>query len=109
MFIKGFSKDADLVSIQKTVENNSDIMPYLPACHILTGCDTAPKIFWIGKKRDITTGRQLPLVKFMQSSSTETEYMAEAKDFVACCYGCKKLSSSENRIIIWERKPQQKR
>ena len=104
VFIKGFSKDADLVSIQKTVENNSDIMPYLPACHILTGCDTVPQMFRIGKKRAITTGRQLPLVKFMQRSSTETEYMAEAKAFVACCYGCKKLSSSENRKIIWERK-----
>ena len=43
-------------------------------------------------------------MKFMQRSSTETEYMAEAKAFVACCYGCKKLSSSENRKIIWERK-----
>ena len=42
VFIKGFSKDADLVSIQKNVENNSGIMPYLAACHILTGCYTVP-------------------------------------------------------------------
>ena len=102
--MKGFSKDKDLISIQKTVENHTDIMPYLPACHILTGCDTVPKMFRIGKKKALTAVRKIPLKKFMQRDSTKTEYMTEAKDFVASCYGCKRTSSSENRKILWTKK-----
>ena len=104
VFMKGFSKDTNLISIQKTVENHADIMPYLPACHILTGCDTVPQMFRIGKKKALAAGKQVPLEKFMQRDSTEAEYMPEAKRFVAACYGCKRTSSSENRKVIWEKK-----
>ena len=79
-------------------------MPYLPACHILTGCDTVPQMFRIGKKKALAAGKQIPLEKFMQRNSTEAEYMPEAKRFVAACYGCKRTSSSENRKVIWEKK-----
>ena len=71
VFMKGFSKDTNLISIQKTVENHADIMPYLPACHILTGCDTVPQMFRIGKKKALAAGKQVPLEKFMQRDSTE--------------------------------------
>ena len=87
--MKGFSKDTNLISIPKTVENHAEIMPYLPACHILTGCDTVPQMFRIGKKKALAAGKQIPLEKFMQRYSTEAEYMPEAKRFVAACYGCK--------------------
>ena len=104
VFMKGFSKDTNLISIQKTVANHADIMPYLPACHILTGCDTVPQMFRIRKKKALAAGKQVPLEKFMQRDSTEAEYMPEAKRFVAACYGCKRTSSSENRKVIWEKK-----
>ena len=104
IFMKGFAKNTDLISIQKTVETHTDIMPYLPACHILTGCDTVPQMFRIGKKKALTAGRKIPLKRFMRRESTEAEYMAEAKAFVASCYGCTTTSSSENRKIIWEKK-----
>ena len=65
VFIKGFSKDTDLISIQKSVENHADVMPYLPACHILTGCDTVPQMFRIGKKKAIIAGKQIQLKKFV--------------------------------------------
>ena len=94
VFMKGFSKNTDLISIQKTVENHTEIMPYLPAYHVLTGCDTVPQMFRIGKKKALKAGKQIPLVKFMQSDSTESEYIPEAKAFVAACYGCKQISSS---------------
>ena len=61
-------------------------------------------MFRIGKKKALKAGKQIPLVKFMQSASTESEYIPEAKAFVAACYGCKQISSSENRKIIWEKK-----
>ena len=73
--MKGFSKDANLISIQKTVENHAEIMPYLPAFHILSGCDTVPQIFRIGEKKVLAAGKQIPLEKFMQRDSTEAEYM----------------------------------
>ena len=41
VFMRGFSKDPDLVPIHKTVENPSDIIPFLPPC---------PQMFPIGKK-----------------------------------------------------------
>jgi len=53
-------KNTDLISIQKTVENHTEIMPYLPAYHVLTGCDTVPQMFRIGKKKAPKAGKQIP-------------------------------------------------
>ena len=95
VFIKGFSKDAELISIQKTVDKHREIMPSLPACHILSGVDTVPQMFRIGKKKALTAVKQTSLVKLMLKESTQEEYMAEAKAFVAKCYGCNDLDSSK--------------
>ena len=71
VFMKRFSKDANLISNQKSVENHADVMEYIPAYHILTGCDTVPQMFRIGKKKTITVVKQIPSKKFMQRDSKE--------------------------------------
>ena len=37
------------ISIKKTTENHGSTASCLPAMHALTGCDTVPKMFGIGK------------------------------------------------------------
>ena len=104
VYMKGFSKDSDVISISNTVQNHHKIMPSLPACHIISGCDTVPQMFRIGKTKATHALKTAPLLKFMDKDATKNEYMSEAKTFVARCYGCSETSSSENRQRIWKRK-----
>ena len=42
-------KERVSININKTVEENRGIMPYIPAAHGLTGCDNVAKYLGIGK------------------------------------------------------------
>ena len=102
--MRSFDNDGEVISINRTVAKNADIIRFLPACHVISGCDTVPQMHGIGKGKAIGALKNGPLVKFMDEKANKEEFMPEAKAFVARCYGCSNISSSENRQRIWEAK-----
>ena len=102
--MRSFDNDGEVISINRTVAKNADIIRFLPACHVISGCDTVPQMHGIGKGKAIGALKNGPLVKFMDEKANKEEFMPEAKAFVARCYGCSNISSSENRQKIWEAK-----
>ena len=54
----------------------------------------------IGKGRALNAARKVPL-SLMNEDSNVDDYMSEAKQFIADCYGSNSLSFSENRKSIW--------
>ena len=85
------------VSIKESVKRHTDIIPSLLSMHALTGCDTVPMMFGIGKKKGIGISNKLPLLHLGAADANPKQIMIEAKESVANCYGCKSESSSKNR------------
>ena len=75
------------------------IIPSILSAHALTGCDTVPMMFGIGKAKAINIIQKCPLVHMRNINANEADVMQEAKLFVAQCYGMKNASSSENRLL----------
>ena len=51
IFMETFIDNSKLININKSVEYNKDIVPSLVALHALTGCDSVPMMFGIGKAK----------------------------------------------------------
>ena len=63
---------------------------YLPALHALTGCDTVPCMFGIGKAtglNELMGGHDL--IELGQQGAYEDKLTSKATSFVAACYGSK--------------------
>ena len=72
---------------------------------LLSGCDTVPMMFNIGKAKAISAIKTVPLKNLGNQNSQEDEILAEAKAFVRKCYNAKPLNNmSQVRKILWERK-----
>ena len=70
-------------------------MPHILGIHALSGCETVPAMSGIRKGRALNAARKVPLSLFMNEDSNVDDYMSEAKQFIAECYGSNGLSSSE--------------
>ena len=49
ILLESLEEGRSLISITKAAEEHGSIASCLPAMHALTGCDTVPKMFGIGK------------------------------------------------------------
>ena len=88
--------------IKATVQNNSLLVPKILAIHSLTGCDTVPATYGIGKPKAITAASKHPLTKIGMSDSTTEEIEEEAKNFMVTCYGSKPCHTmTECRKKMW--------
>ena len=63
LFMEGFSPGKSLICIKQTVKRHEDLMPSLLSTHALSGSDTVPMMFGIGKKKVIDVSKKLPLVR----------------------------------------------
>ena len=94
VLMEGFSRDQTLcTSISKTVERNKEIIPSLLAAHALTGCDTVPMHFGIGKGKALSSLKKVSLSNFDNGE----KFIDDGKRFIAECYGAKNPCSSTNR------------
>ena len=51
VFMEGFKEGKSVISIKESVQRNIDINPQILSMHALTGCDSAPMMYGMGKKR----------------------------------------------------------
>ena len=101
IYIESFQKDKRVISIQKTVEKHRDIIPLLIALHAMSGCDSAPMMFGIGKGKALAATKEHRLQYLGHEDANLDHVLLESRQFVAKCYGQKKkISSSQNRYVI---------
>ena len=98
VYIQDFNNGKSLISVKKTVETHSELIPSLIALHSLSGCDTVPMMFGVGKVKAVTAAMKCPLQSFCKEDSRISDVIKEGKQFVAHCYGMKDTSSSKNRF-----------
>ena len=104
LYMNAFTDDNKLISINKSVATNDNVIPSVIALKALSGCDSVPMMSGIGKSRALKTVNKIPLWYIGSVDTNLEDVMREGKQFVARCYGQNHLSSSENRCVIWKNK-----
>ena len=79
----------NLICIESSVKMHDKIVPYLPAARALTGCDSVPSMFNIGKVKVISFLTEMELKYVGRKDANMDGVIQEGKSFVACCYGIK--------------------
>ena len=85
--------------VNKNVEKYNDVIPSLITAHLLSGCDTAPTLFGIGKGKVLNVVKTHPLHFLGKESSDVNDFMQEGKQFIVWLYGMKEFESSRNRFV----------
>ena len=96
VYTNPFSGGSKLIIIKKSVNAKQHIMPSLVALHAISGCDTVPMMFGIGKVKSLKVVKKVPLVHIGEVNAELEEVINEGKRFVAKCYGQVETSSSKN-------------
>ena len=91
VLLEDFHTDKNIISIRKSVEKNDSLISSLLSAHALTGCDTVPMMFGVGKGKMIKVLQRFPLTYLGNVDATEHDYINEGKLFVAKCYGMTNL------------------
>ena len=100
--------DRDIIDINETIASSQEnvISSILPM-HALTGCDTEPKLFRIGKKTAINVlkKQRFEFQHLGNIDSDVNDVMAEATSFIGACYGVNDaVDMSEVRYAMWRKK-----
>ena len=69
IFLEDFAADQKLIDIRKTIERQKDIVSSLIAAHALSGCDSVPMMFGIGKGKVLAALKKQRLTFLGQSDS----------------------------------------
>ena len=97
-----FSSESKVISIKKSTSSRPAIIPSLVALHAISGCNTVPKMFGVGKVKSLKAAEKVPLKYLGEQNSDLQEVIEERiKKFVAKCFGQASTSSSRNRRTIW--------
>ena len=106
MTMEATSSQRTVVDIGKTVGKHKAIIPNLLAGHAITGCDTVPCMFRIGKISGLKVLNDgYSLVSLGNQRANFEEVLQECTSFVAACYDCKGASAmSEVRLQVWNTK-----
>ena len=100
VYMDPFSRGSRLISIKKSVNDKQHIMPSLAALHLISGCDTVPMMFGVGKVKSLKVVEKVPLTHIGKVNAELEEVIDEGKRFVVKCYGQIETSSSKNRRTI---------
>ena len=102
VYLEDFQAGKGIISIKETVEKNKSIVSSLTALHAISGCDSVPRMFGIGKPKALSVTRKKPLIGKLEASKADV--IQEAKSFCSKIYGMKnrfvnfsQTSSNQNR------------
>ena len=100
ILLKSLEEGRSLISIKITAEKHGFIASCLPKMYALTGYNTVPKMFVIGKESTLNFLRKDPL-NYLGILDALPEVIAEeANTFVARCYGAKNsVDMTEIRFV----------
>eukprot|EP00111_Clytia_hemisphaerica_P014977 TCONS_00044090-protein len=101
IYMDPFTKENKIININNSVKRSGNLTQHLIALHALSGCDTVPMLFNIGKSKAINAAKNVPLLHIGDINSPIKLVVKEGKQFVAKCYGQTHESSSTNRRNIW--------
>ena len=87
VYMDPFSGGSKLISIKKLVNAKQHIMPSLVALHAISGCDTVPMMFSIGKVKSLKVVEKVPLIHIGEVNAELEEVIDKGKRFVGKCYG----------------------
>ena len=99
VYMEDFKDTNKIIDIGKTVKKHTDIMPSITAVHAISGCDSVPGLFNIGKRKALSKVRNMPLRFIGKIESQKNDVLQEGKLFVSTLYGMKDTSSSKNRLV----------
>lgn len=101
-------QERSVIDIKATVEAHKPIIPGLLAAHALSGCDTVPTFFGIGKAIALKKLIAFPdsLSKMGCVDAQMSDVISEATGFITSCYNgkIKANSMSEMRYKMWAAK-----
>ena len=95
----------NIIDVGQTAIKHCDILANVLAGDALSGCDSVPQMFNIGKKTVFKKLSEFPLTKPGQQEVAMEDIMMECKQFVAACYGFPgENDMSVVRYKVWRRK-----
>ena len=97
LFMEGFKEGKNVISIKDSVKKHIDIIPQIMSMHAMTGCDSVPMMYGVGKKKALSIIKKSPLLHLGDQTANEDDFINECKNFVAACYNGKSISSTDNR------------
>ena len=77
--------ETKIIIINKTVVNYQDLIPSLIGLHTLTGCDSVPSMYGIGKSKGIQAAKKIKLIYIGNEQADIDNVIDEGKRFVAAC------------------------
>ena len=81
--MEDFNPDKPLISIQRTIVRNRDLVPSLIPLHALTGCDTVPILYGIGKTKAFAVLKKHPLKYVGDASADIEDVKVEGRSLIA--------------------------
>uniref|UniRef100_A0A1Y1MNM3 Tesmin/TSO1-like CXC domain-containing protein n=1 Tax=Photinus pyralis TaxID=7054 RepID=A0A1Y1MNM3_PHOPY len=101
-----FKSTRATTDIKATVKKYQQIIPYLPAAHCLSGCDTVAQYHGIGKKTIIKKLEEGFIVKYLSKlDSNLKDVFKECTDFIAACHNVKSVDNmTAARLSVWAKK-----
>ena len=94
--MEGFKEGKNVISINDSVKKHIDIIHQIMSMHAMTGCDSAPIMYGVGKKKALSIIKKSPLLHLGDQTVNEDDFLNECKNFVAACYNGKSISSRDN-------------
>ena len=108
MFMSSPIQQRSVIDIKATVQAHITIIPGLPAAHALSGCDTVPTLFGIGKGTVLKKLDHAPssLSKLGCLDTPLPEIIQQATVFIGACYNNKvnENTMSDVRYKVWAAK-----
>ena len=99
VYLEDFQSGKGINRIKKTVEKHKTIVLSPTALHAISGCDSVPRMFGIGKAKALSVLKKMPLETIGKIESSKADVVKEGISFVAKVYGMKDHSSSKNRFV----------
>jgi len=109
--MESFSSSRSTISINETAKKHADMASSIIPAHALSGCDSVPKMYGIGKKKVFKVLQHWnQLEKLGDVNATKESVLEESTKFVAACYGIKinKANLSEARFSLWAKQTKKK-
>ena len=98
--MEGFKEGNNVISIKDSVKKHIDIIPQIMYMHPMTGYDSVPMIFGVGKKKALSIIKKSPLLHLGDQTAYEDDFINECKNFVTACYKGKSISCTDNRYLF---------
>ena len=83
VYFEDFQAGKKIVSIRKTVEKHVNIIPSLTALNVISGCDSVPGMFGIGKAKALSALKKMPLEFIGKKEASKDDVIREGKAFVS--------------------------